>query len=1680
MRNMDRNSLDIISCLLDYIKEKIFSSYLLYIFKVLEDNNFLTTLIEIKKNRYNEDNIGEHLDESIIDLLKNKLLDSIKMDDNKLYEPKFLFNYKIPGLFNAYENLSYYIKKNITVEYFNSEQNLRYFGNDNHLMKFHEIEYYLLENVYEYINDKVNDEIFMYDIIKQIPTDLILKDYITYYLNQFDSKNEINNKLILLLLNLRFNEKNDFVKYNNEEPIKIILAKIMWIESNIYYIFNILKIFELALNIFNNDGNKLYNIIESIINNENERIKYIINPIKTPEHTREVNECYYIILASICYSITSDKIILTESASNKEEDKVEIILYYEILKQINMILQNINEDFFLFLNEMYIIDELIKVIEFQFLKKIDIEKINRIRKYLRKSAEIIQNDHPEIIDELIINLDDIYRELLIPKEEIIKEKGNKYYEKYYDTFRYIFYIEIKKINNDNYRYKILEYIIKEKEIIKKSSNIFQILFRRQINVDKFFKRAIKNILEANNEIINLIEYNIGNNQQENYFALTETLLYFFEKKSLNYFRNIFNSSMNEKYTTLIENEPMDIFKDCINFIQDLFVEKKKKYDKGNKYVTKLFCLGYIRIFCQVFIKMFDSEEPKYKEPEKIIEFLNKDKAMNKMIRLYIYKILFNKYQIDTFLNINIILKYKLKKYVDFKTFLNLPGNEQINYRFETLDTENYEEIYKILNNKKKDKFKNSIQKDEIGEKINIDNFYIASYYLILVHLKREEFINSEIYLNFYENICKNLYDKNNKYFALIQLLFNPKKYEEIKCKYNINSSNIEPILYSFRYVLNEFLSDEDEDYDNDKDYIYSSLYKRENNNYLSSYYYPGSDIKEEPYYDLYSKIRNHFIEKPKEGCYVCLCKKGFYHSVFSGFPGFKESQFCPNCRKNIGTIRKEISIKNEIKIEYEFVNRDGYYRIFKDENEINSLDQKQRENLNKIKYMTLKEFEEKYINKLYESDKGLPSNIDKNFYLRDNKIIRNLSQVSFRLLNFILYSHLFFARIFTNLERFDSYKPLDNNKVMSWGEILNESFILLKKELSKNGIHSIDIFMNFIFKELFIKLHEKECINEYKDFIEFEKDLDNLILDKIRKLNFETKKYSNKNSTDINNSFNLLKEIYDNDKYKSKEYPEYEYFYYSNYLDEDFILENILNYNDLKKYPVLNKYLNYKKNDNDKYPLEKLYLFNKVLNIINEKYSHKITRKYAENVFLKDTELYKNFKILIDNFIKFYNDLKLNDKGKEMKLTTEENHLSDFVLDPDNKYGKTYIDIYKIFIKKQNNEINDILDIKIKEGIFNYNCKNRINVQQIKKDTLNQSIKFSFIDIIYDSSYRKVIDTENYKDYNSFNIDYFSIEEKMTKLLVENKKLMCEDFIVEFKYNNEIFDNSMNNLITSFRDFYTITNISKDDKEFLFNKVKDNKNLEFYEIFINNILILIEHLNKQIKDKKDSNNIKPESIIYEVLKTIEYSISPEFLDIFKDKNSLTISKISEILNYFIKLIFKDINDELEKYQEQNQSKENLDKVQLEKLDNYFKKDDIKIKKYDLENALRLFITLVLFREKDKEKKVKNNSKNLIDYLKSQDLWEDKLYKDEKEKFEQNLNELKSVKIQINQTLWLYNYLVENKEIEEYKEMENSLKEKAKDNEHSSESENENDNSESDNMSEDLNDSDNKSSDNRAD
>ena len=68
--------------------------------------------------------------------------------------------------------------------------------------------------------------------------------------------------------------------------------------------------------------------------------------------------------------------------------------------------------------------------------------------------------------------------------------------------------------------------------------------------------------------------------------------------------------------------------------------------------------------------------------------------------------------------------------------------------------------------------------------------------------------------------------------------------------YGINSSNIEALLFGFRYCLNCFdenLSEREED---DEDKIYWVLYDKNKISYLTEKCYPGSNPKDEPKYEL--------------------------------------------------------------------------------------------------------------------------------------------------------------------------------------------------------------------------------------------------------------------------------------------------------------------------------------------------------------------------------------------------------------------------------------------------------------------------------------------------------------------------------------------------------------------------------------------------------------------------------------------------------------------------------------------------------------------------------------------------------------------------------------------------------------------------------------------------------------
>ena len=1658
---INKNSIDLISCIRDYIKDNIFNKNLEKIFTFLEYNNFLTTLLEIDLGPDDRKILGKDIIKELSDIIFSK----IKFDQEKL-EPKFLFGYKIPGFFNFYKNLSEFLNKNITVKFLSNEKNIRkYLGSDINRIKddFHDNEELLLNEVLEEINENKTKFEFYFNLVNKISPDLVLQDYIIFYLDKYRDLEKYfksSNKIIELLLKLRFSEeKNQIIKNNESNPINILLIKIIWIESNVNYIKNILKIFGYAKNIINDDkdGNIIFTMTKDLINDKSISIKYITNPGRNPEHTTEVNECFYILLASLCLSITSEEIKLTDyqnPSDNFKNNEVYIMNYYEQLKEINNILQNLNNFLLLFLNELYIIDELIKIIEYQALS---IKMIEEIKKYLRKSALFIQNNKKNSLGD---NLKSVYN--LLKEEKKDEKKDNKYY----DMLKYIFLKEIKKVNDINYRANILDMIIKEKEVTKRSNDIFQFLLKSYF---KEFKHTKQNLLDGKDMLALLLDQNLSDQNQVYYFILSETLLYFFEKNSLIYLKDKAKS---------FEKEPTDIFKECFKYLDENFLTAGKYYGQL-VHITKVFCLGYIRAFCYMFIKLIDKSEI---EPKKIMEFIDsKDKyAIVKMIKIYIYKIIFNQNnkQIDVFLRHDIKEKYKFSKFKDFKKFIKFKDEDQINIGIAILENDNYKKIYEILIKYRNDGYKNKIEEKDINEINNseeessgnilkFDNFYLAAYNLILSKLNKKDF-DSEKYNNFYINICEPLFkksegDENNKLLQLIQFLFNSEKYSYIKTNYNIDQKSIEALLYGYRYCLNELA----EEYEKGE-YIYSSLYNKNKTNYLKEKMYPGSDTKDEPYYELYYKIENHFKQRPNEGCYICLCNKGYYHSIPSGFPGYKENNLkCPNYKQEIGS--KEIYIEKKDKIDendnkkilvYEPIEREKYFRIFYDEDELDTLNSKEdkRNMLKKINYMTRDEFKKAYIEPLYKREKGL-NQIDENKFKKDNKIIRKLSQISYRLLNYILYSHLFFAKLITDSKDFDVYLP----KGMDWFSTIKECFILLQKELEKIGIKKIEIFMDVVFKELFNKIHDKECIDDYDELIELEDDLENIIQDKIKitkesidKLEDIEKNYCK----DKTSAMALLKELYKKNDYNEKEYPYYEYFYYSDYPNENYI-EDIFEHKDKNNYPILIKYLDYKKHlikDKDFYSSDNLITFNKVLNLFNDQYSHEITREKGETQKLNNSEIYQQNSELINKFIDLYNKSEFKYKD----LNANKNYLCDFVLDENNKYGKTYKKIYMEFIKRQNKKLEELLKIKSGQGKYNSNCMIKINIQEIKDDeifTYNIFKKLNFYEVMFNSSYRKIIDTLKYENYNEFVIFLDLLEEEMTDLLLENKKLLNND-LIEFKYKDEVFSYQINDLITNFESKYNTQDIDDNDKVLIYDFINTYKNNnDKYISIINDFVTLIQHLYKIKIDENEAIKIDENTRICEVLDNLK-GISDDFKKIFEEKNNLIVKKISNIYDYYLKLIFKNVKKDIENYQEiklieennrtktkpdkekkvekeEKKTNYNLDDKTIKKLNDIFSKEDLAITKESLAEALRLFMSIILYREKDKENKIKLNKNNIVGYLREKDLWKNNNIKDDI--FDDNLSKIKSLNIKIKEILWLYCYLTDNKD----ENFENDIQEKYK-------------------------------------
>ena len=653
---IQNNSVDMISILINYMFT-IYKNYADKFLEYIENNFFLTTLMVINENNKDNDNKGnpdqKFIDNEIVKNIIDNYLEMMKKNEfvKDKVNDKICLLYKIPGLYILYVEINKYIKENIVNEYYKNENDFRKAlpkkGTEEILInKFHRNEANYLDRLcnHLYSNDLFNSLIKEKNknITKEF-IELLLYDYITFYLLKIGNNypSETDYLLILKLLDIRFkihkdkNESYNIIRSNYNDELKILFIKILWLESNYDYIMKILEIYDKFSSFFLKDRNKLLNNISDYMTKTS--IRYITNETRNPEHTTEINECFYLILASICQCITNEDIL---NLFNKDN----IYNYINKCNKIFPIILRLSDELLLFLNERYIIEEYLLFINYANKKdNIDIIDFSKhILIKLKNSSSVIQNESEDNIEQLIICFEDI--------NKYIKNKlENRDDDEYYYLLSAFYLKELKKLKNTNYRRIVFSYILNDDKIIQKSLESFKFLMKSflQPEITKF-GTILSDFSKKSDDFMQMIE-NIDSKELDN------ILIYLFEKSTFLYFENaekIKDNSLKEKKfkkfsetsesSDIIYDEPLNILKNCIKYLQ--IILKKNDVESKNKKMKKLFCLAYIRVYIYKFAHILNKSQRKkdYEEIIKIIDGEPKNR-LNFMIRLFFYKLIYNIY-----------------------------------------------------------------------------------------------------------------------------------------------------------------------------------------------------------------------------------------------------------------------------------------------------------------------------------------------------------------------------------------------------------------------------------------------------------------------------------------------------------------------------------------------------------------------------------------------------------------------------------------------------------------------------------------------------------------------------------------------------------------------------------------------------------------------------------------------------------------------------------------------------------------------------------------------------------------------------------------------------------------------------------------------------------------------------
>ena len=1471
---------------------------------------------------------------------------------------------------------------------------------------------------------------------------LLIDDYYSYFLhnnlnksinnqeiqenideNKTKNENFENNiKYFYLLLDIRNKILEEFFGKNNNCPntIQYKLATIMnWVE---YYPVEISSLQKIFFKLNNNIPN-FYEKIKSILSSD--QITYEISE-RNPEYTAIVNKVFFLGLDSILRIITSKPEIY--ELLKDDEFSAFIRTTKEVLQNALQLESSLN----LKSKEVLSLQEIHKIFNALNLNKLDnIKNVKKIIQYFHDETIILKTDSKDKLCNTFINF---YKTL---EKWMVNKPSNKFFN--YDKFISLILLdEFTKIPYDEFRELILDQILKKDGLIKNSSQIINII--------------IDNVGISGNpdEIGDNIEYIKDNDSKmfqklnitKNSF-LEEVIMNIFERKLLKYFElipTLNEELLEELYKTYFEqnqktknktgiifDNSFTVFESCIKIL-DSISKSQKQNNEENTNLLKLYCIVYVKLYLYHMTNFLFDDFEQMKSIKEIIDCINNlsNKDFSKVIKIYILKLFYNlnNNNYDDFSKFD----YEKRGITFYKEFADGKNSKEINLTYFFLPSEpsNFEKYNKILssfvNNTNFDI--NDRELETQLDKYGLDLFLLFTLNRIISNLSRNDFENNDIYKNFCK-YAKTLFDKDKKpkfskeLCQLLSLFFDTEIYKtKTKAKINngkrkIDLNLFEALLYGFRFCVNSLYFEDDKKNDIQK-LFYPSLLMKDCEKAISTSLIPGNDYKEDLHLISLDSINFHFENyNEEEGCFVCDC--GCYYYIGKcGFPTVGRTFNCSGCGNKIGWGPKVIPDKGAKN--HGMVIRDGHYRIFKNLEQKKKQMGKWNDPDENIPNILLDDYIKQVIDPI-RSNPGCGFNIvNKDYFEQRDKKIRKLTNIGYRLLNFISYCHLFYSYCLGNLND----KQLEKYLIKECDilEIIQIDWNLLKEALQLKNVGSIQIFINIIFDDLSKLIKEYNITKNIKDRDIFETKVEELISQTLKKYPKNNKIYIEENKKQSDSDIKSLKTYVtelihpSSDNYSDKEYPMFKYFNYTKYKSERDMLERM---DDKKKYSLIKQLVS------DSPEVKKLaYLedFNEFTNYMVDYYTFKISREDARNRILKNEDIVneKEFKKKFKKFCEAWAQIKKEATKYICRPEMEVKQgfsTDDKLISLLNDRGELYNGMYlasacQNFIQWQNTFLQPIIDNNPSDNdilnIYLINLLRKVPVQEANHDQIvlikerfeKYGKYIDFNDFIYAFSERNIFGENgkiNYLDYNTIVYDYDRMEEELGKIILPGVCLFENENMLNFvTYWGEGFRDRNTDLMSKLYMKYKQKDLNNDEKKIVIdyitniNKSKsenpeNKKNYDFKNFFGSMIMLIFYLAQKTVINEEETIN----DVIEKAPNYLQ--LSDDCKNFFsKEGKNYTLNKIANLYFFFEHACFEDLVDTLQPEYKKQIPEETKNKI-IEKLIKQQKPDD-KINTQNLAAATRRLISRYLAGNfQFSEFKVDGP---ITDQLSREDLWEEKI------------------------------------------------------------------------------------------